>query len=121
MRVQTPSDAELEIVARVAGREAWVNLTAPPESHAPRTIAEALAVARFGGAAARRRSRRGRGLTRLQARLALGALTVLVLGACWLISPTRTAIGIFGGALFCLIAFRRRTASARSARRRPFR
>lgn len=101
-----PSDAELALVARVAGREGWTDLASPP-AHGPRSIDEELAVARFRDAIPRSRRRR-RGLTRLQGRIAVAALTVVVLGGCWMVSPSRTAVGIFGAALFTLVAFRRR-------------
>jgi hypothetical protein len=117
MPVIVPSDADLAVVARVAGREAWSDLGAPPENHAPRTIAEELAVARFREAIPSRRRR----MTAVQARLAIVAVTAIVLGACWLVSPTRTAIGLFGAAFFCLIAFRRRGRGARPVRRMGFR
>ena len=55
-----PLEAELEslrpaelppaLVARVAGREGWGDLSAPPEAHGPRTLDEGLAVARFTAA-----------------------------------------------------------------------
>lgn len=99
------SDAELAVVASVAGREAWTDLSAPPEDHPPRTLAEELAVARFSAAVPARRRRRS---SALRARLAVAVLTVGVLGACWWVSPTRTAIGLMGAGLFSLVAFRRR-------------
>jgi hypothetical protein len=104
MTVTPVSDSELALVAQVAGRERWSDLSAPPDAHGPRTIAEELAVSRFRTALPRPRGPRA---TRLQARLALVALSVVVLGACWWVSPTRTAIGVFGAGLFSLIALRR--------------
>jgi len=104
------SDTELAVVARVAGRESWSDLGAPPESHGPRTIDEELAVLRFRAALP---SRGRRMSTAVRARLAIVALSAVVLGACWLVSPTRTAIGLFGAALFCVVALRRRRASPR--------
>jgi len=115
------TDAELELVARVAGREAWADLATPPDEHPPRTIAEQLAVARFGSAVPRRRDPR---VMRIRARIAIVALSVVVLGACWFVSPTRTAIGLFGAGIFSLIALRRarrrETAARPPARRSPF-
>ena len=99
------SDAELALVAAVAGREAWTDLSAPPQDHPPRTLEEERAVARFGAAVPSRR--RGRP-SALRGRLAVAALTVGVLGACWWVSPTRTAIGLIGAGLFSLVALRRR-------------
>lgn len=111
MPASTLSDADLAVVARVAGREAWSDLGAPPESHGPRTIAEELAVTRFRAAVPVVRRPR---ITAFRARLIIVAAAVVVLGACWWVSPTRTAIGLFGAGLFSLVALRRR----RPARRR---
>ena len=110
----TLTDAELAIVARVAGREAWSDLGAPPESHGPRTIAEELAVTRFRNAVPPARRTR---ITALRARLYVAVIAVVVLGICWWVSPTRTAIGLFGAALFTLIALRRRRPGHRPAYR----
>ena len=105
MPTPTISDEELVLVARVAGREAWSDLAAPPEVHGPRTIDEEFAVARFRAAAPTRRSPR---VTAIRARVAVAVLVVVVLGGCWIVSPTRTAIGLFGAGLFSLVALRRR-------------
>lgn len=98
------SDDELAVVAEVARREGWVDLARPPESHAPRSIAEERAVARFTQAVPRRR--RIPNLA-LRARIGIVVLTVVVLGACWWISPTRTAIGLIGAGIFSAFALRR--------------
>lgn len=108
------SDAELAVVARVAGREAWTDLSSPPESHAPRSIEEELAVSRFRAAVP---APRGPRVSALQARIAIAVLTAGVLGACWWVSPTRTAIGLFGAGLFSLVALRRRGRDRRRGRR----
>jgi hypothetical protein len=100
------SDAELALVAAVAAREGWDDLAAPPGDHPPRTIGEQLAVARFDAALPRRRARTPRA-SRIRARLALVALAVVVLGACWWVSPTRTAIGLLAAGVFSLVALRR--------------
>jgi hypothetical protein len=102
----TISDADLEIVAAVARREGWRDLGAPPARHAPRSLDEERAVARFGEAAAARAPRSARA-GRIRARLAIVALTLLVLGGCWYVSPTRTAIGLLGAGLFSLVSLRR--------------
>jgi hypothetical protein len=114
----TISDTDLAAVARVAGREGWADLSAPPASHAPRTIDEELAVQRFAAAVPRERRRRP---GTLHARLALVALSVTVLGACWWVSPARTAIGLIGAGVFSLIALRRARRRERSGAgvRRP--
>jgi hypothetical protein len=46
-------------------------------------------------------------MARIRARLAIVAMAVAVLGVCWWVSPTRTAIGLVGAGLFSLIALRR--------------
>ena len=84
------SDAELAVVARVAAREGWSDLSAPPDAHPPRSIAEERAVGRFG--AALPRARRSPRAARARARLALVVLSVAVLGACWWVSPTRATL-----------------------------
>jgi Flp pilus assembly protein TadB len=112
------TDAELALVAAVATREGWTDLGTPPERHPPRTLAEELAVDRFRTAVPRGK-RPGRA-GRLRARLAIAAISVAVLGACWWVSPTRTAIGLFGAGLFCLVALRRRNAPRRRATARAF-
>ena len=113
MTAAAPTDAELALVAAVVAREGWTDLAAPPERHPPRTLAEELAVDRFRAAVPRER-RAGR-TSALRARLVVAALSVMVLGACWWVSPTRTAIGLFGAGLFCHVALRRRN----RPRRRP--
>jgi hypothetical protein len=100
------SDADLELVAAVARREGWSDLAAPPARHGPRSLDEERAVARFCEAAAERAPRPARG-GRLRARLAIVAMTLVVLGGCWYVSPTRTAIGLIGAGLFSLVSVRR--------------
>jgi Flp pilus assembly protein TadB len=118
MTAAAPTDAELALVAAVVAREGWTDLAAPPERHPPRTLAEELAVDRFRAAVPRER-RAGR-TSALRARLVVAALSVMVLGACWWVSPTRTAIGLFGAGLFCLVALRRRNRPRRRAMARAF-
>lgn len=111
------TDAELAVVAAVAGREGWADLSSPPEDHGPRTLSEERAVARFQGAIPRARSARA---SRVRARLLVVALTVVVLGVCWYVSPARTAIGLVGAGVFSLIALRRaRRREAAGAAARP--
>ncbi len=105
MTVRTPTDDELALVADVAVREGWADLSAPPASHGARTLGEQLAIARFEASVpARERSVR---FLRLRARLAIAALTIGVLGVCWWVSPARTAIGLVGAGIFALVAMRR--------------
>lgn len=118
MTAAAPTDAELALVAAVVAREGWTDLAAPPERHPPRTLAEELAVDRFRAAVPRER-RAGR-TSALRARLVVAALSLMVLGACWWVSPTRTAIGLFGAGLFCLVALRRRNRPRRRAMARAF-
>jgi len=111
MTATVPTDEELALVADVAVREAWTDLSRPPASHGARTLTEQLAIARFESSVPRRaRSQRA---LRLRARLAIAALSIGVLGACWWVSPTRTAIGLVGAGIFSLVAMRR------SRRRKP--
>jgi hypothetical protein len=116
-----PTDEELLLVADVALREGWTDLSRPPASHGVRSLAEQLAIARFE-ASLPRPARSERAL-RLRARLSIAALTIGVLGACWWVSPARTAIGLVGAGIFSLIAMRRaRRRQGRAVRpaSRPF-
>jgi hypothetical protein len=120
MTASVLTDDELALVADVAVREGWPDLSRPPDAHGARSLAEQRAVARFE-ASVPRRARDERAL-RLRARLSLVVLTLGVLGVCWWISPTRTAIGLVGAGVFSLIAMRRarRRASRPARRRTPF-
>lgn len=104
MATQKISDDELLIVARIAQREGWSDLGTPPVDHAPRSIEEELAVSRFAEAVPRRQNER---VKRIRVRVAMVAIGLSVLGVCWWVSPTRTAIGLIGAGLFSLIALRR--------------
>ena len=121
MTATLPTDEELALVADVAVREGWADLSAPPASHGARSLAEQAAIARFEASVPRpKRSERA---LRLRARLAIAALSIGVLGACWWVSPARTAIGLVGAGIFSLIAMRRaRRRQARGSRpaARPF-
>jgi hypothetical protein len=111
---------ELLIVARVAEREGWDDIGAPPGEHPPRAIDEHAAVTRFAaglGAPPRRSVARFRYESRVRVVLILGALAVL--GACWWVSPSRTALALLGAGAVCLIAARRRGRAARRGRARP--
>ena len=98
------TDDELTLVGDVAVREGWTDLASPPRAHGVRSLAEERAVARFQASVPRRRNAR---MARVRARLAIVAMAVAVLGVCWWVSPTRTAIGLVGAGLFSLIALRR--------------
>jgi hypothetical protein len=114
MGTQAITDDELALVAGVARREGWDDLARPPERHAPRSLDEERAVARFAEAVPRR-SRRALSLE-LRARIGLVALAVVVLGVCWWVSPTRTAIGLVGAGIFCVWSLRRSRRRARDRR-----
>jgi hypothetical protein len=119
-------EGDLLIVARVAEREGWHDIDPPAGAHPPRTIAEQAAVARVAAltdAPGRRVARMGRAV---RARLVTVAVVVMVLGACWWVSPARTALALLGAGLVCLVAARRRgapygPAGLRSPLRRPAR
>jgi len=98
------TDDELTLVADIAVREGWADLASPPEAHGARSLSEERVVARFQASVPRRRNARA---ARIRARLAIVALSVAVLGVCWWVSPTRTAMGLVGAGLFSLIALRR--------------
>ena len=83
----------------------WTDLSRPPEAHGARSLPEEAAVARFRASVPRRR--RSARATRIRARLAIVVMALVVLGACWWVSPARTAIGLVGAGLFSLIAMRR--------------
>lgn len=118
VHTQELTDAELSLVAGVARREGWADPLTPPAAHGPRTLDEMRAVARFE-AALRARSgpspRPARDIRALigglsaaaKARLAMVAIALVVLGICWWISPARTALGLLGAGVVCLIAMRR--------------
>jgi hypothetical protein len=110
------SDEELLLVAEVARREGWEDLARPPAAHAaPRSLQEAAAVARFAALAADRAPRSRAGPDG-RARLALALAAAAVVGACWWVSPARTAIALLGAGLICLIALRRRRRAGPPAR-----
>jgi Flp pilus assembly protein TadB len=115
------ADDDLVMVAAVAEREGWPDLENPPADHSgsPRTLAELEAVGRYTAHLVatnpditRRRA--------IRLRLAVAAGTVVVLGACWYVSPARTAIALIGGGLFCLVALRRGRRRTRGSRRPAF-
>ena len=102
MSAPTISDDHLATVATVARRERWVDLTSPPDRHGPRSVAAAVAVARFVDAADQRR-RRVKDRSR-NARIAVVVLVAVVLGACWLVSPERTALALLAAGLIAFVA-----------------
>lgn len=120
------TDAELALVADVARREAWPDPASPPATHGPRSIAEMRAVGRFeerlaaAGAATRPAPGwRSRLSYAAKVRIAMIAAAVVVLGACWWVSPARTALGLLGAGVVCLVAMRRSRRRAGPPPRRP--
>jgi len=110
------TDEEYALVAAVAEREAWDDLSRPPAiPAAPRTLAEQAAVLRF--AACLPAPPRRTGMDPRHARLLMLALGALGLLACWLVSPERTAVGLLVVGVFCLAGLRRRRRGGRTALR----
>ena len=104
MGARTLTDEEIFTVAAVARREGWTDLAAPPETHAPRSLSEEGAVARFADASRDRAKRVRSGPWRV--RLGMVAIALVVIGVCWWISPERTAIALIVAGLLSLIALR---------------
>lgn len=108
-------------MAQVAQREGWADPRRPPAAHGPRSLHEALAIARFEEAA----RARGRGRPepsprrRLWSWAAMAVLGLALLGFCWYVSPGRTLLAIAGVALFCLLAMQRRARKGSRSGRRP--
>ncbi len=118
VQMEQLTDADMALVAGVARREGWDHTLQPPAGHGPRTLAEAQAVDRFQVALRARRdpppvrvdlrTRIARLSTVAKTRIAMVLAAVLVLGVCWAVSPQRTALGLLGAGIICLIAARRR-------------
>lgn len=103
-------DRQMQIVARVARREGWTDPADPPAVHSPRTLDEERAVAWFiaGSAPAPPPASRPSLSAQARVRLAMVVAAVVVLGVCWWVSPARTALGLLGAGVVCLVAMRRR-------------
>jgi hypothetical protein len=113
----TPADDDLMLATAVARREGWEDdLGNPPAAHGPRSLPEERAVARFVASSAPARRSRPAVSHDAKVRLGLLLLAVVVLRACWWMSPERTALGLVGAGLVCLIAMRRRARRRRSDR-----
>jgi|GEM_PF-5776287 len=107
------TEQEYALVAAVAAREAWTDLSRPPTvSASPRTLAEQAAVVRF---AASLPAPAPRGLDPRRARVLMLVLGAVGLAACWFVSPERTALGLLVVGLFCLAGLRRRRRAASPA------
>lgn len=108
------TDEEYRLVAAVAAREGWDDLSRPrTETRSPRTLAEQAAVMRF--AAAVPPPRPARGMDPRVARILMLVLGAAGLLACWIVSPERTALGLAVVGVFCLVGLRRRGRGAGGA------
>jgi Flp pilus assembly protein TadB len=117
------SDEEMELAVAVARREGWADLGSPPEDHPPRTLSEALAVARLQQARTQARARSRAGGPAGTPRWAWGvmiALAVAILGVCWWVSPGRTVAGLVVVAVFVTVGLLRRRRPGTVRRRSPF-
>lgn len=102
------TDEEYLIVAAVAAREQWPDLGNPPLTGAtPRSLPEQAAIGRFISAMGEARAPRRRELDPRIVRAIMVAALVIGLGACWIVSPGRTALGLIVAGVFCLWALRR--------------
>lgn len=108
-----PSVEDLRVAAAVAAREGWRDPACAPRVHPPRTLEEQAAVARLSAAASVRRPSRAPIGPALRVRLMLLTLSVVLLGVCWWVSPTRTALGLLVAGGVCVVAQRRRRTRAR--------
>lgn len=108
------SDRDMALVAGVIRREGWDDPARPPAVHGARTLDEVGALARFE--AASRPAAPPRRIALLSAtaklRIALVVAALAVLGVCWWVSPTRTALGLLGAGAVCLVGMRRRRGRA---------
>lgn len=115
------TDADYQLVALVAEREGWQNLSQPPlEPPMPRGLAEQMAVARFCAALPpKRRFTLQRpepwSVNPRTARIVMVAVCLIALVVCWLVSPERTALGLVGAGVFCLWALKRRRTAGPTA------
>lgn len=107
------TETEYLTVAGVAEREQWPDLSDPPLAGAsPRSFAEQAAIARFIAAMGDARAPRRRELDPRLVRAVMVAALVIGLGACWVVSPGRTALGLIVSGVFCLWALRRQRRNA---------
>lgn len=106
------TDAQLALVAGVAEREGWRDLNSPPVvSDGPRSVAEQMAVSQFASALPGAR-RSAPALDPRMARIIMIVAGLVGLGACWWISPGRTALGLLFAGVFSLWSLRRRRRGA---------
>ena len=117
------SEQEIELAVAVAHREGWADLGSPPEEHPPRTLAEALAVARLQEARARSQRptpERAPARTPRWAWAVMIVLAVAMLGVCWWVSPGRTIAGLVVVGVFVTMGYLRRRRPAATRGRTPF-
>ncbi|MFN8110909.1 MAG: hypothetical protein U0Y82_13850 [Thermoleophilia bacterium] len=111
------TDAEYRLVADVAAREGWPDLRRPTiTGHSVRTLHEQRAVARYDAAVRRTARTRSPGMPPRVAAATMWLLGALGLGACWWVSPTRTAIALVVVGVAALVGLARR--GRRRVRRR---
>ncbi|MCB0882022.1 MAG: hypothetical protein KDC33_07370 [Thermoleophilia bacterium] len=106
----TLTEQQYLLVAAVAEREEWTDLAAPPAAGScARTLAEHEAVARYVAALPGGRPPH-RGIDPRIVRAAVLVACLAALGACWWVSPGRTAVGLIAAGAFALWSLRRRRA-----------
>lgn len=106
------TDEEYRLVAAVAAREHWQDITRPQTtSRLPRTLAEQQAVMTFVDAMPAPPPA-PRGLSPRTARIVMLVIGLAGLVACWLHSPERTALGLIVVGVFSLIGLARRRRGA---------
>lgn len=102
------TEAQYRLVAAVAEREGWTDLSEPPLTGGPRSLDEQDAVMRFVSALPTAPAPAARGWNDRHARIAMCAVGAVGLVVCWVVSPERTAAALLMVGVFCLFALRRR-------------
>lgn len=109
------TDEEYRLVAGVAAREHWDDITRPQTtSRFPRTLAEQQAVMTFVDAMPAPPPA-PRGMSPRTARIVMLVIGVVGLVACWIYSPERTALGLIVVGVFSLVGVARRRRGAGAA------
>ena len=110
------TEAQYRLVAAVAEREGWSDLSDPPLTGGPRSLDEQDAVMRFSGALPRPVAAAPKGWNERHARIAMCAAGAIGLVVCWIVSPERTAAALLMVGIFCMFALRRRGRKAANRR-----
>ena len=110
------TEAQYHLVAAVAEREGWADLSDPPLTGGPRSLDEQDAVMRFVGALPSAPAPTPRGWNERHARILMCAVGAVGLVVCWIVSPERTAAALLMVGVFCLFAVRRRGRRSSAAR-----